>query len=58
MEEIEKFLIQINEIIKEINKNGINDIIFSPENICLDNNNFKLINLFPFYDCLKNVELK
>ena len=58
LETIEKFLIQINEIIKELDKNGINDFVFSPENICLHNQNLILINLFPFYKFLKNGELK
>ena len=58
LETIKRFLIQINEIIKELDKNGINDFVFSPENICLHNENFTLINLFPFYKFLKNGEFK
>ena len=56
--EIQKFLIQINEALQELSKNKINDIVLTPENICLDNNNFKLINLFPFYRVLKEAKIK
>ena len=45
---IKKVLIQINEIIKELDKYHINDIIFSPENLIFYNGNLKLINLILF----------
>ena len=58
LEEIQKFLIQINEALKELKKQNINDIILSPENICIHNNNYKLINLFPFYKALKKEQIE
>ena len=59
LKEIQKFLIQANEAINELNKNNIGDFILSPENIGIDkNNNFKLINLFPFYNFLDEHKLK
>ena len=51
---IKKVLIQINEIIKELDKYHINDIIFSPENLIFYNGNLKLINLIPFYKLIKD----
>ena len=58
LEEIRYFLIQINEIIKELLSKQIYDIIFSPENISykkeekIDDSHemfsIKLINLFPY----------
>ena len=62
LEQIRYFLIQINEIIKELIDKQIYDIIFSPENISItkenkiDNSNIKLINLFPYYS--KNYKFK
>ena len=57
LEKIGQFLIQINETIKELDKNHINYFILSPENVCLFNGNFKLINLFPFYFLDKSKQL-
>ena len=51
---IQQFLTQINEIIKELDKYHINDIIFSPENLCFYCGGLKLINLFPFYKLIKD----
>ena len=51
---IYKFLVQIYKIINELDKYGIDDIIISSDNICIDeNDNFKLINLFPYSKFIK-----
>ena len=66
LEQIRYFLIQINEIIKELIDKQIYDIVFSPENISISKENkiddsfdifyIKLINLFPYY--FKNYKFK
>jgi len=54
IDEIRILLIQINEAIKYLKCNGINDIIFTPDNIgIIEDNDFKfhsikLFNLFPY----------
>ena len=58
LNEIQKFLIQINEALKELKEQNVNDIVLFTENICMNNNNYKLINLFPFYKALKKEQIE
>ena len=68
IEEIKNLLIKLNEGIKHLNKNQINNIAISPDNIGIIKNkdniySIKLIDLFPYYEIrnkcyIQNIQLE
>ena len=62
IDEIKKLLIKLNEGIKHLDKNRINNIIVSPENIGIIKNeksntySLKLIDLYPYYEIKENLK--